>query len=308
MSKLISLGKIIDSSWDHYVRHFKSLMKISLWFFVIALVATIFTIINPANADQSIDIQEVFSASQAWLNISQGLITFFISSVVGAWILTVTLLLVNAQKANASTDQKQIQKHAWRVIIPIIFTLFFKAVLVLAVLLLLVPGTALLIFNTAGPQIPWLSAIGILLTFIGVISAFILAIYLGVSLHFSEYNLIFNRLKDVGPETGTVIRINDAWKTLKETRQLVKGRFWETLIKIVLPKVLFSVPIIVINVILVFAATVILSNILTFSPEAFEKMVNIIDVLISSGVSALMTPLLFIADFHVYDSLRKTRS
>jgi len=195
------------------------------------------------------------------------------------------------QRASKNVDHKSLEKNSWKSFISYVWILFLKYIASIIPLAVLIPGLGLIIFNTAGPQIPVLSALGILLLFIGMIVALGTIIWISVSIHFSEYLLIFENKKGI--------------KALKAAKDLVKGRFWQVLWRVVLPKLLFILPFIFAAYILTFLAYMLIPSAAGISIEAYEKMALISRNLITTIIFALSTPFLYIADYLIYDSLRK---
>lgn len=291
MSKLISIGKIIDITWDHYVNHFKTLMRITLWLFLISLISILSTIISPMDAAQLIQNGE-FSPLAIFLLLLQVVVAVS-GIVIGSWIFLTMLQAVLWQDKKKQGTLKNANRRSWKLLLSYIWIMILKGIAAIVPLLFLAPGVILLIYNTIGPQIPWLSAAGILLTFIGLVLAFIGVIWVGVVFNFSEYLLVFEDTRGV--------------KALKGAKKLVAGRFWATLWRIILPKLVFVIPVIFIQFVLVVFLALLTPSFSGVGPDAFVRISQIADNLISTGIAVLSTPLFIIADYYVYDSLRKTK-
>lgn len=316
MSNLISIGKVIDATWDHYVQYFKALSRIAMWLFVIAAFTVVGGIVTPVDAGESIAFGSI--SFQIILGIVLRFAGFIAGIIVGAWVFLAIIQTVSAQSRNKNVDQKAISSRSWHLIIPYFWVALVKFLVILSPLLFIIPGLAIIIYNTAITQISWISAIGILLTFIGVIAAFVGIVWFTVQFHFAAFQLVFDRLKDVGTSSSPYKALGKnagKWiafvfktgvQSMKGAKELVKGRWWKSLWRIALPKVVFIVAIVFIQIILSIFVSILIPG---FSGNVvlYTKISIIADTLISTGVAVLSTPLIILTDYYVYDSLRKTK-
>lgn len=316
MSNLISIGKVIDVTWDHYVQYFKALSRIALWLFVIAAFTVVGIIVTPVDAGESIALGHIS------LNLILGILLriggFASGVIVGAWVFLTVIQTVSMQSRGKSSDPKAVGSRSWRLIIPYFWVALLKFLVVLSPLLFILPGLILIVYNTAVLQISWLSAAGILLTFVGVIAAFVGVIWFAVQFHFAAFRLVFDRLKDVGTTSTPYKGLGkNVWKwiafifktgvqSMKDAKALVKNRWWKSLWRILLPKIVFVVAVAFIQIMLSIFISILIPG-LSGNAVLYAKMSLIADTIISTGVAVLSTPLLILTDFYVYDSLRKTK-
>ena len=286
MSNLISVGKIIDTTWNHYAKHIQTLMRVTLWLFLVSAISILWIMVKPG---ESIEI----STSEILTQSIFGLATFVISMTVGFWIFLTLLQVINATETKKSVDTKQAGKKSWKLFIAYTWVISLKFLATIAPLLLILPGLIIIALNITGPLIPWLSAIGILLTFLGVILAFMGVVYISTIFQYAEYSLVFENVK------GTA--------ALKAAKQLVNGRFWATIWRIIIPKIVFVIPVIFINFVLVTFFTFLTPSFAGANIDVLMRISQIGDNIISTSVAVLTTPLFIIADYYVYSSLRKAK-
>lgn len=295
MSKLISIGNIIDYTWDHFTTHFKVLMNITMWLFLVALLTIILNIATPLDFTGLINETGAIpdlKASELIFGILQAIVVSIVGPVVGVWILLTILQAARLQQSKKSVDVKAIGRNSWSMFISYVWIAFLKGLTILVPLFLIVPGVVLLIYNTVGPQIPWLSGIGMLVTFLAVILSLCLVVYAGVVFHFAEYRLVFEGTR------GT--------NAMRESKRLVHGRFFSTLVRIIIPKVVFIIPVVIIQVLLVFLIALLIPSVAGLGASAFVKISQTMENIISTTLAVLSTPLFILADYYIYDSLRKT--
>ena len=157
----------------------------------------------------------------------------------------------------------------------------------------LIPGIGLIAINvfTDGGRI--LGFFSILIMILGTLAALILSFHVSVSFAFSGF---FLSLEGKRPFEG-----------IKASYYLVKGRFFSTLWRFLVPTLVFGI----IPAVIQFGSVVFLSLVAASLPNTNDAvLVNIVSLLgtvIVIGVNALMAPLPITANYFLYESLNRTR-
>jgi hypothetical protein len=291
MSKLISIGQILDQTWDHYRTHFKTLMHVTLWFFLATILIIAGSFLAPFGASPEILAEGVeLSSSQMLGLVVMGVSGAIVAPVIGMWIFMTLIPLIRMQRNNKKINLHALGKESWKKFFSYLWIVILKTIATILPILLIVPGMILL-FTGATQTNASYSSVGIFLTFIGILAALVLIIWIGTLLHFSEYRFLVDGTKGI--------------KALKESKALAKGRFWNVLFRIILPKLVFAIAVVAVHFVLAISLALIATQFLASDPLTYVRVSGVLDQLISAGVAAVSTPLFVIADVLIYQSLRK---
>jgi hypothetical protein len=169
-----------------------------------------------------------------------------------------------------------------------------RGLIIAAPTLLIVPGVILIfindIFRDGGIA---LGVLSVVLTFLGTIAALIGCVFFSVKLSFSGLAVV---LENRGPV-----------ESIKSSMALIKGRFWPTLLRLWVPKLVFSIPIAVVQIGAIAALNISLVSLSTINDAVIFKIADMSSDIIIMGVTALAAPIILISDYLVYDSLRKNK-
>lgn len=291
-AKLLTIGKILDTVWDTYTKHFRSFMKVTLWYFLLSVIAILGIMLAPAGNNP-------LFVTQAGLTVWQmiGIALGILGGTVGAGIMSIWVFLNLIQSSDALVNNQpkafaEISAHSWRRFIPYFGLTIVRNVILASPVLIMVPGIWLSILsaNHGWGIASTTSSLAIL--FFGMLIALVVIVMLSIFLAFPGYTFL---LENRG--------IIDA---LKASRELVRGQFFPTFIRLVIPKLLFSLGVIVLQMVLYFIFTLAITG-LPVNSEAYIRITEIIGNLVSMGLLALTTPLFVLADYILYRSLRETK-
>ncbi len=290
MAKLITVGQILDTTWDHYTKHFKIIMRISLWFFLIALLMIVGKFLTPVNPAELLiaNPQVSITSNIGYLIII--LTSLVVSPILAVWIFLSLIKLIDTQNTGKNTDPTTAGLEGGKQFFHYLIILVFKLVALSLPLVLMIPGIALSIYGVTEKGGPWVGSVSMLLLFFGAIAGLILLAYITVQLAFIAFALMLDGKKHIN--------------AIKDSTELVKGRFWSVLWRLFVPKLIFGVAAMMIQGIIFFAVVPILSF-STLNIEASLRIADITYYLVASGMSVIFVPLLVIADYKIYDSLRK---
>ncbi|MFH1631403.1 MAG: hypothetical protein ABIA47_00035 [bacterium] len=292
MPQLISVGQVIDQSWDFFTKHFQTLMKISLWSFVISIVWIIGTIFAPIG-DPALSILGGFTAAEGAGIIIMALASFPIAPIISVWILVTLMMTVAPLVAGKKVNAREMFKGGWKMFVPYVWVALLKGLVLLLPALLLVPGIVLIFVNASVEGGAVLGAISVLLTFAGALAGVVISIMLTIELNFIGFELILEN--------------NRGGKALSASRALVKGRFWKTFWRLIIPKLVFYFGGFLVQAVLMVLFSVLLATAASMGDETVLRISNMFAHVISIATVVLVTPIVVLADYLVFDSLRKNR-
>lgn len=286
MASLISLGQIIDKTIAHYKKHFVELFSISAWIAVASVPAAVSKLLDPYVTNTPATPLHIFAII---LKDFGGLLIIMVS----AWVLLSTILAVSEQAAGGTPNPKTRALRAWKLFFPYAW-LFILTLLVIAVIL--IPpalGVGLILIDGLRGTASILSSLGGILILVGTLFSFVFLVKYSIKFGFSPYSLVLENKRGV--------------QALKHSSSLVAGRWWEVFYRFVVPKVLFSLVLFLLNILLL-AALAVLLVLLISDLTLYQGLGNAAWLVLSSLVTAVSLPLFAVTDFYIYDSLRNTRS
>ncbi|MBU4315315.1 hypothetical protein KJ673_02820 [Patescibacteria group bacterium] len=295
MANLISIGQIIDKTTDHYIAHFKQLMLISLWALIIPLLVIIRIFWIPDGELVSLALAIENGASFiSWLGIIFGtLVALIVIPALTIWIYINLIKATDAQSKNKTIPLKTLRDYGWKNFFSYIWVAFLKTIITVLPVLAIIPGLILIGLNIYTDGGAVFGGLSIIITFIGLVIAAIFSTMLTIELEFVAFARLLGEKKGMSAISGS--------------RGLVKERFWSTLIRILVPKLIFGIIMVIILAVLGFADAFAGAALLALLKDFGSVIEMIIYTFLVSGVSILMTPLFIIPDYYLYDSLLKTR-
>ena len=289
-SKLISLGQILDLTWDFYSKNFKALMKVTVWLFLISLLSIIGIILSPAD-------NVVFLIEQDLLTLGHklGMLLTIITPTVGAgiasiWVFLSLVATTSELHTKKQSDLKAVSRKSWKNFFPYLLMSFLRGLIFFVPVLTVVPGLILIIASIGLRGGIGFSGFAILLTIVGALTGIVLLSLFWVWFSFPGYEM--------------VLEGKGAIQSLKASKRLVRGRFWSVFWRLLIPKIIFTVFIIIIQVAIYFLFTLFIVN-PSVDPAAFSRTVDVIGNLVLTTITALTLPLYIIADYFIFDSLKK---
>lgn len=293
MAKLISIGGLIDKSWDHYRANFADLLNLSAWILVVSVIDIIALALFPKastllNTSASLTGAETLGVILTFVNSA------VITPIVSIWILIALSLLINAQLTGKSKGQvKEAARAGLKLFWPATYILVLVfLVLVGAVLSGIAPAfIASAIFGLVNAGA--LFILSSLLLFIGVIVAIILSVKWGVEYVLSPYALFLENKR--GPEA------------LKRSKQLIQGRFFDAFIRMLIPKLVFALVGIIALAILVYLANILTGATAGLNLDLQLRLGTIINSIFPALIAVFINPLLVIVDVILYQNLMQGR-
>ncbi len=275
MSSLISIGQVVDQSVHHYGKSFKALMGVSLFL----LAGMPFVVAGRVLFDDA-------DATRLWLSIGCEIVGIIVTAIASYWVFNALVYAVDAQAAGKRANMASVSKAAWKQFVPAVGVSVLVGLLLLSTVLLLAPGYALL-FLRIGDTFGTL-AVGALLLFAGGFSAAALAAWVAITFIFAPYALL---LENTGVRGA-----------LRRARELVRGRWFPVMLRVLVPKVTILVVALFLQYVLIIALSLLSAS---SGPGSLLFFIILAD-LMKVGFSVLVTPLFVLADYYVFESLVDT--
>lgn len=288
MKQMLSVGQIIDIAWEHYRKHFVELVSISAWFLILAVLYTVSFLIYPTTLDLVTGVE-----LSVWENVGLYLAMFtslIVGPVLGLWLFIALVKLIDQEMKEKKVDLKQIAMGSWKYFWPLLLVNVLFTLLILAPLVLVLPG---LVLSILSPTVPILGLLGSILAVGGTIALLILVVWWAIKYFFIGYSVVLENKKG---------------KTaFRHSAGLVKGRYWQIFWRLVIPKLVFFSAFALIQ----FFITLIISYIVTgaagLNMEMAEKLLRISNAVIVIVITALLNPLVLTADYLVFESAKASK-
>ncbi|MCR4312103.1 MAG: hypothetical protein NUV56_02350 [Candidatus Uhrbacteria bacterium] len=292
MSNLISIGQIIDQTIERYRTNFKELFGIALWVLVAFIPLSVASFLNPAEGVELPASREIF----LWLFNGASVLAV---TIVSLWVGISLILAIDQAEGGKKIDAHAVGKQAWKLFVPFALVSVLIGLILTCLALLSLPGLLLMVFGTLNSQ-DTLGTIGLLLFVLGAIASIIFMLKLSIELAFTQYSFLLNT-------KGKALSWTAMKTALRESRSLVRGRWWATFFRLALPNIIFSLVVFGVNYILSLGAGVLLAVNAGSLSETLIKAGAVFISLAVIAVNVLAMPLYSIATYKIYDSLTRSR-
>lgn len=286
MANLISLGQVFDKTIEHYRKHFGEFMTITAWMGVAAIPAVLAKVIRVF-----MSLGEVTP-----LMIVSMLLTFASAialAVVGSLVVLTLLFTIRDQAEGKSGNITSRFAEAKKAFWPYVLTNALFALVILATVIVPIIGLGLAMAGSAALLNNGLvSAVGMACILIGCPVALVLIIKFSIEYGFGPYAAVL----DKKPVTAA----------LPHAKSLVRGRFFDVLIRYVPPKFLFTLVGYLARLVAILAISFLVALILGSSALG-SGFASALYFLIEIAITAVLMPLLTLTDYYIYDSLRNSR-
>lgn len=286
MANLISLGRLIDTSFDLYKKYWKEFLGISLWLIVASLPRLVGNLLSPLGAGPTVTFGD-------WVSFGFSLIGSVVLAVATVWVFISLIQLADTRAKGKSPDFKAINKQSWKLFLPYIVVSLLALGIIAGVSLLAAPGIALLTASSLQENFSGgLAALGIVLFFVGGLAAFVLLVKSSLELGLAQFALVVDGKRGLA--------------AIKTCFSLINGRWWATFVRYVAPKLLYIFVIVLLQF-LIPAALALLAVVLAPTSTILTKLVYVAAYLFTISLSAVSTPLIVVTDYVLYDSLRASK-
>ena len=282
MAKLISVGQLIDESWELYKERFTEFMSISGWLLIAAILEVISLAFYPSATTLA------YSASLSFAE-KFGVILFALTQYVVTPLLMVFIfvglvrLIRGANVKKALTESKQLFTA----------TLFISILVFLMIILAQVIGFAPSILLSLLYTVVHISAIITLANILLILAPFVALVLTALWLVyyiFAPFSTAFDKIKGK--------------QALHTSRELVKGKFWSVLIRLAVPKIVFIlIGVFAVSVIAYIVQIVIVGSI-GLNIDLHLRVTTLTQSIIPILIAILINPLVVTADVLLYQSLK----
>jgi len=286
---LISIGELIDTSWDHYRRHFVDLLSISGWLLLKSIVDIVALSLYPTVTKL---------ATQATLTVPEqaGVILFIISNavlapIIGIWVFVGLVRLSRAQLLGRS-DVRAAMLDAKKYFFPTLWISILIFLVLLAALAIGFGPTLILLGLGTLMKNGMLMILANILLIFGVFAAFILSFRWTLHYAMAPYALLTENIRGRA--------------AMMKSRKLAEGRFWAVLARYALPKVVFVLFGLVAMGILSYITTLAVSAAAGLNVDVQLRLITITSSIFPIVIAAIVNPLLVIADVLLYRSLAES--
>lgn len=290
--KLISVGELIDQTWEVFRGQLSDFLAVSSWLLITAILYTISLALYPS-------VQNLqFSAAIGNTAFSGVILYAFTTYLLAPFLSFLIYLALTRLSASAfsrsRTSHNQALKEGWNIFLPaLLTTIMVGLMLVLALVIGFAPPAIIAGIGT------WLSVSGLVL--IGnLLLLFGIFVSLYLSIQWTTYYFfapIVTILDDVRGK-----------KALEISRKLVAGRFWGILARIAVPKLVFLSFGIFAMTILAYSANIMIDASAGLNLDLQLRLTTMFNTIIPIVIVVLINPLIVISDVLLFRSLKETRS
>jgi hypothetical protein len=290
MPKLISIGELIDQSWERYRAAWPMYLGISGWIAVVILLDIIAIAFYP-------NARTLISGAGLTAPETFGLIlyiaaTYVVGPLLGFWIFVSLLRATRAQDDGRRLTAARAMREAKSQFLPS----FGAAILVGALILLslVISGGPVAILLALGNWLQWnpLLILGNVLIAVAIIVAFVLAVRWSIEYFFAPYLPVFENKKSLD--------------SMHRSRTLVHGRFWAVFWRLVIPKLVFALFGLIALTVIGYVANVFIMAAAGLNLDVYARLSSISLTVFPLVIAAIMNPLFVIADALLYRSLNNS--
>lgn len=287
MKSLISIGELIDQSWNKYRANMPFFLQLSGWLVLVALLNAIALLLYP-NAG-AIAYHTKFSAGEVTGVVLYAFSNLLLSPLLGFWVFVSLALgaksVLSGERMSVASIMQETKKRylsTFAVTILVALTILLAQVITLGPSILL--GAIGFLMQNA-----WILGIANGLLLIGLIASLILTTRWTLYYMLSPYAAILDRAKNK--------------QALKKSRGLTEGKFWSVLIRIFLPKFVFLLFGILIAMLISLVLRIFLVGSTGLNLDVQIRITELIDTVLPVLVLIFLNPLIFLSDVLLYQSL-----
>ena len=291
MPQLISIGELIDRSWDQYRARFSAFMTISVWALVIALLYIVAFSFYPLAS--KLLTGEVLNNWEIFGMVLFALTNIIVAPILGFWVFLSLVRLARGVVAGGQADTKKAARDGWKFFLPSALVSILTVLVVIGgVAVCVAPGVILGILSSYFSN-SILAFLTTLVFIIGLLASAVIAIRWGVHYFFASYALL---LEEKHGRTA-----------LTRSHHLIKGRFWSALLRMLVPKIVFMLVGALALFIVMYLTNVILSAVAGLNLDIYLRLATITQSTLLILMTVFINPLLVIADTLLYNNLVQTK-
>lgn len=287
---LITIGELIDRSWEHYHKEFASLMSVSGWILLVAIFNVAALALYPS-ASRLLADDAIITRPEAVGVAMYAFSNWVLGPLLGIWIFITLIRLIRSQLSGKRGGMREAIVDGKKYFLP---TVAISAMIFLILVAVLVIGfgpsliLSLLATATKSGVLTILATISLV---VGVIAALALGIRWSVHYYFAPFALLVDDVRGKAALTAA--------------RKLVDGRFWKVLIRLAIPKIVFILVGILVMALIQFVFSIASNALSGLSLDIQLRAGTIFMSVLSTLSAALINPLIVAADLMLYQSLKR---
>ncbi len=287
---LITIGELIDRSWEHYHKEFASLMSLSACILVVAAFNVATLALYPAASRLLADGATLTGPESAGV-VMYAFSNWVLGPLLGLWIFIALVRLVRSQLSGRRSGIHEAIADGKKYFLP---TLAVSALIFLILMAVVVigfgPSLALSLLATY-TKMGFLSIVATVALIAGVIVALVLGVRWSVHYYFAPFALLMDDVRGK--------------PSLTAARKLVEGRFWGVLLRLAIPKLVFVLVGVLVMALAQFVYSFVSNAFSGLSLDIQLRISTVFMSVLSTVVAALITSLVVAADIMLYQSLKK---
>jgi hypothetical protein len=286
MPNLITVGQLIDRSFEHYRLRFVELVSISAWMLVPMVVSVVSLALYPSYT--TLISERALSNMETAGVILWTVNALIVTPITGVWMLIALLRRIQDQLNGKRPALSVLRRTSWKLFWPMVFVNLLILLILIGAAAFAAPGALLLV-------LPWrqAAAFGGLLLTVGLI----VGTALGVRwLIFFAYGPLALALEGLRGRAA-----------LARAHTLVSGRFWSALALMALPKVVFALVVFVVEWLLLTLTSTLVASAAGLNMDLAVRLNGILETIVISAGIVLVNPIIFTADVLLYRSLKETK-
>ncbi len=285
---LLSVGELIDQSWDVFRSRMSELLTISGWLLVTAILFAIALGFYPSAS--KLQLAQGLSALETTGVLLFSFTSLVIAPLLSFWIYIAMTKALGAHFSQRGVSAKSAMHEARFAFFPAILT---SVMVMLMVLLAIVIGFApAAIIATLGSltNFPALIVLANVLLVLGIFVALFLSIKWIVYYLMAPYITILD---------GTQAKL-----ALATSRQLIAGRFWSVLIRVLVPKLVFIIFGVFAMAIITYLVDMALNASAGLNLDIQLRISTMTTTIVPIVIAVFLNPLVIISDVLLLRSLR----
>jgi len=288
--KLITIGELIDRSWEHYHKEFAGLMGVSGWILLVAAFNVATLALYPS-ASRLMTANATLTRPEAFGVAMYAFSNWILAPLLGLAIFIGLVRLVRGQLSGKKAPMRAIVAETKRCFLPTLaVTAMIFGILIATVLIGFLPSAALSLLATY-TKLGFLTVTATIALIVGLLVSLVLGIRWSVHYYFAPFALLVDDVR--GKESMTA------------ARKLVEGRFWGVLIRLAIPKIVFVLVGVLLMALLQFVFSIVSNAFAGLSVDVQLRIGTVFGSVLSTVVAMLLNPLIVASDLMLYQSLKR---
>lgn len=287
---LLSVGELIDRSWEHYRRDFVDLLSVSGWILVPAILNVVALSIYPA-ASKIIGTGALTRPEAAGVGL-YAFSTWIVAPIIGLWAFIALVRLVRAELSGRRGGVREAMQDGTRLFGPTLLVSVYIFLIMLAVVAIgFAPPAILALIASALGGNTAVSVISGLVAIVGVVAALVLGLRWSVHYYFAPFALLIDDVRGK--------------QALAASRALVAGKYWSVLLRVLVPKIVYILLGAILMAVVGFVLSIATTALTGLNVDVQLRLTTIVTSVLSTMVAALLNPLIVSADLMLYQSLKR---